>query len=872
MSVSAESLPSNGGPDEVIGLVDSGCSSSLSNFLMPDDIRDAKRTSFNVANGAVITSTGQVGSFTGSTTVPSSFTLRNVQHVPSAHQTLISVNQLLKEGYDVWFRHDDNSVNIGKLDIGCNTQTLARDIGKGGVYPLRLRRNGIASLGLGLPTSKTFDLWHRRFMHAGPASLRSTKEAVDGLKIDGDIPTDYFCESCVMGKMHQYPHIAPKSRDDRVLGAVSLDLVFPPKHVPSLGGAIAALGVSVRATGLKICYAVKSKAEVKRYIEFVRKFLERQTGEKVCEWHLDSAGENTSNVLRQTCESLGITLVQTATEEHPQNGEIEGWFGIAFGRVRAHLHQTQAPTNLWADGLGQQCYIWNRTVHNGRTLTPYELTFGRKPAVNDLRVLFCLAYARVLPKNLTEGKFSPRAVKGRFIGTAMYDGQPIRQRGYKILLDDNDPDSVVISRDVYFVEDQFNIVAPQPLREPLPVTRFDDHHDDQDYDIVPKRRSAEGEKLPPVSSSELESTPGTPDSYHTASEDESEDQDQGSEDEGRGKDTDEPATADPSDKSTSDDEDAVVPSSEPSLGKQNAELSGQNITSGSRNRTRPERYAGVAAEDGWHEVARFNANDADGSAYMTKDGPKNINEALKSASWKTAIDKEVAQMYEKGVFELVEPPKGVKLIPTIWVLKEKVDDITGESKCKARLVLDGRYQVKGEDYDRTFAPSPSMDSTRLMAAVRAERDMSLTQSDFSGAYLNSDASHEIYISQPKGAEIKGEEHKVVRLNKASYGMCQAGMLWHNDVNKLLTVDCEMEQCPFDPCVYRKVFDDKIIVGILHTDDLKFYADKGLEPEVEKIFKTMAAKYAMTRKDGVGVFLGIKLITGPDGPLSINTPT
>jgi hypothetical protein len=210
-------------------------------------------------------------------------------------------------------------------------------------------------------------------------------------------------------------------------------------------------------------------------------------------------------------------------------------------------------------------------------------------------------------------------------------------------------------------------------------------------------------------------------------------------------------------------------------------------------------YAGSASEDEWREVTytRFDANekDAEESAYLTKDGPRNITVALRSVQWLTAMQKEIDQMYEKQVFELVQQSPGVKLIPTIWVLKEKVNDITGESQFKARLVLDGRYQTKGEDYDKTFAPSPSMDSTRIIAAIRADRGMIVTQSDFKGAYLNSLSSHEIYIRQPKGGEVKGEEGKVILLNRALYGMCQAGMLWNEYVHRLLTTDCGSSSAP-----------------------------------------------------------------------------
>src|SRR5262249_52125572 len=123
-----------------------------------------------------------------------------------------------------------------------------------------------------------------------------------------------------------------------------------------------------------------------------------------------------------------------------------------------------------ADGIANYIYVYNRMVHGSQHKMPYELTFGKVPNVGDLRVLYCLAYARILPKNRPDGKLGPQAVRGRYIGPAIYDGQPIGVKGYKILLDDEDPNSVVISRDVYFMETQFDIENPAPLLEPVKIT------------------------------------------------------------------------------------------------------------------------------------------------------------------------------------------------------------------------------------------------------------------------------------------------------------------------------------------------------------------------------------------------------------------
>jgi hypothetical protein len=113
--------------------------------------------------------------------------------------------------------------------------------------------------------------------------------------------------------------------------------------------------------------------------------------------------------------------------------------------------------------------------------------------VADLRVLFCLAYFGTLPKNRENGKLSPRATKGRFIGMGMYDGQPTKTRGYRILCDDTDPNFVIISSDVYFVENVLHIT--KEIIE-VPITRSADHHDDEDFDIF--RRKGEKDANDPA--------------------------------------------------------------------------------------------------------------------------------------------------------------------------------------------------------------------------------------------------------------------------------------------------------------------------------------------------------------------------------------
>jgi len=62
---------------------------------------------------------------------------------------------------------------------------------------------------------------------------------------------------------------------------------------------------------------------------------------------------------------------------------------------------------------------------------------------------------------------------------------------------------------------------------------------------------------------------------------------------------------------------------------------------------------------------------------------------------------------------------------------------------------------------------------------------SLHQLDVKSAFLNGYLEEEIYVTQPLGFIVKGEEHKVYMLNKALYGLKQAPRAWNHRINQFL---------------------------------------------------------------------------------------
>jgi len=445
-------------------LVDSGCSP---NHLTPKsdilkNISSSQPFSLSVADGRTMMTSGIKGDFT-----TSGLDVKDVEVVPGLSKILLSAFAFLKDKKDVWFKWEDMSVNIGHLDQTAKHEVLAKGSAKGGLFELKVEPTSSTFIATGM--KKTWDLWHKRCMHYGYPTLKNTLDsgAVRGMDVIGSLPPNLHCHDCIQGKMHRLPHPPSRFGVENLKGGklsrIAVDILHMP--VPSMNGAQYVVGVTVvSANGFKICYPCRHKSEMASKLRFMKKYLENLTGEKVSEIVADKAGENISKEVTEICLDAGIVLSKTGTEEHQSNGQIENWWRVALDCWRSHHLATGCQMNLWADGLCYMAYIFNRLVHEGHSKTPYEALTGQVPTVHDLRVFGCLAYAHVLPKNRLHGKLSPRAIPGIFIGLEYYDAHPLQQKGgYKILTDMDNPRSIICSRDVVFIEDEFCI---PPLSTP----------------------------------------------------------------------------------------------------------------------------------------------------------------------------------------------------------------------------------------------------------------------------------------------------------------------------------------------------------------------------------------------------------------------
>ena len=60
--------------------------------------------------------------------------------------------------------------------------------------------------------------------------------------------------------------------------------------------------------------------------------------------------------------------------------------------------------------------------------------------------------------------------------------------------------------------------------------------------------------------------------------------------------------------------------------------------------------------------------------------------------------------------------------------------------------------------------------------------------DVKTTFLNGDLEEEIYMVQPEGCVISGQENKVCKLIKSLYGLKQTPKQWHEKFDQVLIKD------------------------------------------------------------------------------------
>ena len=220
-------------------------------------------------------------------------------------------------------------------------------------------------------------------------------------------------------------------------------------------------------------------------------------------------------------------------------------------------------------------------------------------------------------------------------------------------------------------------------------------------------------------------------------------------------------------------------------------------------------------------------------------------------------------MKRKNVYTFVcNVPKDKNLISCRWVFTYKRNDKGEIVRCKARLVARGFSQVLGIDYIETFSPTLKQDSLRIITSLVVHYKFNIYQLDIKAAYLNAELNEELYMEIPEGDENYNKGFW--RLNKAIYGLKQAGRMWNFKINDTL-LELGFTRCKSEPCAYvKKDYNNNVIcILAIYVDDILI---AGRNKTINKIKEDIKSKFELSDVGLVDFIIGIKFIKCNDGYL------
>lgn len=259
--------------------------------------------------------------------------------------------------------------------------------------------------------------------------------------------------------------------------------------------------------------------------------------------------------------------------------------------------------------------------------------------------------------------------------------------------------------------------------------------------------------------------------------------------------------------------------------------------------------------------------DADFVAYaltiaeeMESDEPVSYSDAIscgESSEWIGAMTEEIESLHKNQTWELVRPPTDQKIVGCKWVFKKKqgtpgVEDL----RYKARLVAKGYTQRYGVDFNQVFSPVVKHSSIRLLLAVVARFNLELEQLDVKTAFLHGELEETIFMAQPEGFVVEGEEDHVCLLKKSLYGLKQSPRQWYKRFDAFM-VDIGYSRTDFDACVYfRRLPDNSFIYLLLYVDDMLIAAKSMIE--INKLKTRLSGEFEMKNLGAARKILGMEI--------------
>ncbi|WVZ81126.1 hypothetical protein U9M48_028542 [Paspalum notatum var. saurae] len=301
-----------------------------------------------------------------------SFILRDIALVGNLGYNLLSVSQLLEEGYEVRFKKGFSHV-LDAQGLWC-------------VLLFLLGSSSGPSQCLVAGASSDLWKWHRRLGHLSFDLLAklSSLDLIRGLpKLKSE--RDLVCHPCRHGKMVAASHTPVNQVMTARPGELLHMDTVGPSRVRSVGEKWYVLVILDDFSRWSWVHFMESKDEAFE--------LRNESGHAMRALRSDNGSEFKNDRFKTFCHSQGLEHQFSSPYVPQQNGVVERKNRTLVEMARMMLDVHRTPRKFWAEAINTACYVSNRIFLRAvLNKTSYELRFGRQPKVSHLRVFGCRCF------------------------------------------------------------------------------------------------------------------------------------------------------------------------------------------------------------------------------------------------------------------------------------------------------------------------------------------------------------------------------------------------------------------------------------------------------------------------------------------------